>query len=119
MSIIVEVGQPVIMVDGNHYGRMTTQRGTVVKAARVWITVQPDDNAHKWAAQRYRLDTQTDGSPYSYAPRFYTLEQWAERERRDQAQTFLRKQGISIEYSSPWRGHEHELAELIRPHARS
>ena len=119
MSITVEVGQPVIMVEGNHSRHMTTRRGTVTKAARVWITVQPDDDAREYAARRYRLDSQTDGSPYSYAPRFYTLEQWAERERRIEAEQFLSEQGVRIERASPWSGHVIELAELIRPHTKS
>lgn len=119
-QITVTVGQPVVMVSGNHSRRMTTRRGTVVKAARVWIEVLPDDLADEpngWNRRRYRLDTQTDGSQHSYAARFYTLEQWAELERRDQAQTFLREQGIDLRFESPWRGHEHELAELLKSHA--
>jgi hypothetical protein len=117
--ITVTVGQRVILLDGNHSKNLRTTDGTVVKVARVWIEVLPEglpDDPNGWNRRRYRLDTQTDGTPYSYAPRFYTLEQWDERERRDAAATFLREQGIDLRWESPWRGREHELAELLRPH---
>ena len=109
--ITVKLGQPVKIVTGYKTAAVS---GTVTKIGRVWIEVTPDG----WGrALRFRLDDQTDGSRVGVSPHFYTLEQWAEKQRRDEAGKFLREQGISVDFGSPWRGRETELAALIRPPA--
>lgn len=111
--IKVEIGQPVIIVGGY---RSEGRGGTVAEVARVWIKIQPDGTTGEWARQRFRLDDQTDGSRVGLPARFYTLDQWAEREREDEAATFLREQGIEVGFGSSWRGRKAELADLIRAH---
>jgi NADPH-dependent glutamate synthase beta subunit-like oxidoreductase len=46
--------------------------------------------------------------------RFYTPEQWADREARREALLFLRGQGVEIRLGGEWFGREVELAELIK-----
>jgi len=112
---VVAVGDRVVMTSGNHARRLSAKHGTVVKVGRVWINVQPDGVLGDFT-YRYRLDTQTDGSPYTSAARFYTLDQWEQKQRRDDAVQYLHDQGISIGFDSPWRGREIELADLLRAH---
>lgn len=115
MGVTVTVGQPVIMT-GNRPGG---EPGTVVKVGRVWIGIRPNGVLGDWTYQ-FRLDDQTDGRKIGARPRFYTLDQWAEKLRHDEARTFLREQGITIEYSSArWGGRHVELADVIRAHLES
>jgi hypothetical protein len=104
----VEVGQTVMVNSG--YGRKDVVRGTVVKVARVWIDVHREGQNWGW---RFRKDDQTNGSDFGSVPHFYTLEQWAEHLREVSATDFLRAQGVSVEYSSPWHGRMIELATLL------
>lgn len=106
----VEIGQTVMVTDG--YGRAKTNviRGEVVKIGRVWIDVHREGKGWGW---RFRLDTQTDGGTIGTPPRFYTLGQWAEKERQDNAAAFLLAQGVMVEYASPWRKRMVELARLM------
>lgn len=108
MLIDVQVGETVIL-HGRNRGAATAREATVVSVARVWITVDAGTGQ-----LRFRRDTQTDGSDYGYPLRFYTLTQWAEKQQRDEAATFLHEQGIDLRYDSPWRGRESELADVIR-----
>lgn len=104
----VEIGQQVIVMDG--YGRAKMQnRGTVTKVGRVWIDVHREGSNWGW---RFRLDTQTDGDN-GRRTRFYTLEQWAEKQRRDSAMMWLRDQGITVGDASPWYGEKIKLATLL------
>lgn len=108
--IKVEIGQRVIIHQpGNRYANK--RDGTVVKVGRVWIDVLPD-SAGSWT-HRFRLDTQTDGTDIGHPAMFYTLDQWAQHERDNGADAYLKAQGITIEYSSPWRGRQVELAALV------
>lgn len=109
-NVKVELNEVVMMVEG--YRRQTVHRGKVIKIGRVWIDVKREDQPAR-DSQRYRLDTQTDGGQYVSSPRFYTLAQWAEMERHEQAARVLREQDISINSGSPWRGREVELAALL------
>jgi hypothetical protein len=106
----IAIGQIVIVVDG--YGRPTTTRGVISKIGRVWIDVtQPGDGWTRW---HFRLDSQTDGPDRGSRPRFYTLDQWAERETQMAAAKYLREQGITIEHrSAVWHGREVDLAKLL------
>jgi hypothetical protein len=110
----VAEGDTVVMQDGNHARRMSHRNGTVIKVARVWITVRPEGATRDSGDRRYRLDTQTDGGDRAFAGRFYTLDQWAERERRNAADAFLREQGIDVRRDGPWWRREVELADIIR-----
>lgn len=105
-----EVGQPVIMTE-NRSRQIREIPGKVVKIGRVWIDIEPDSGG---LALRYRKDTQKDGSGIGAGSYFFTLEQWERRSREMAAEEFLRGQGISLGYGSPWRGREIELANLIR-----
>lgn len=106
----VEVGQTVIVTDEYGHAKQNAYRGTVVKVARVWIDVHCEGQQWGW---RFRLDTQTDGGDIGYRPRFYTLDQWAEKLQRDAADAFLRGQDVTVGYRSPWRDRKVELAQLM------
>lgn len=104
-KVSVKVGDTIMVSMG--YGGKKTMEATVTKVGRVWIETNHLD--------KFRLDTQTNGSDYGDAPRFWTMEQWAERLKRNEACKFLGEQGIDVRFSgSPWRGREVELAEIIR-----
>lgn len=105
-KVSVKVGDTIMVSMG--YGRKKTMEATVTKVGRVWIETNHLD--------KFRLDTQTNGSNYGDAPRFWTMEQWAERFKRNEACKFLREQGINVARfsGSPWWGREVELAEIIR-----
>jgi hypothetical protein len=112
---VVRVGDTVIVYSGNHSRRMQADRYTVIKVAKVWITVRYEGKEESGAAwdRRFRLDDHTDGAEVAPS-RFYTLTQWAKREREVEADAFLKEQGITLEYASPWRKRRAELADLIR-----
>lgn len=103
--IDVKVGD-IVIIGGREY---EPREATVTKVGRAWITV-----GEGWQEKRFRLDDQTDGSEIGYPVQFYTPSQWAEKQRADEASTFLREQGIEFGWTSPWRGREVELADLIR-----
>lgn len=107
MKLDVKVGDKVMITEYR-----AVREAEVVKIARVWITVK---YLGKYSHEsKFRLDIQTDGSNYGTPSRFYTMDQWEEKQRRDEASIFLSEQGISLEYRSPWRGREIELANVIR-----
>lgn len=85
-------------------GRGGTTRATVVKVGRVWCELQRQGGG---CTERFRMDTRTPYAPgkgYGSAPRFYTLEEWAERERAQADLAFLNKQAIRFDtyVKSPW-----------------
>lgn len=104
------VGDRVVITESHGRRDNRVYHGTVTSVARVWITVQPDSGP----PIKFRMDDQTTGSGSSNAPRFHTLDQYVARERRAAVEAFLREQGISLNYDSPWRTREVELAELLR-----
>jgi hypothetical protein len=112
------VGDEVVIIEIiERYNRgAEAWRGTVVRVGRVWIeVVRVEDNGDIRAARhKFRMDNQTTGTGYTNAPRFYTLDQYAAREREIEVSRFLKAQGISLNYDSPWRNREAELAELLR-----
>lgn len=110
MTTKVQIGQTVMVTDGMGRAKAPGQLGTVVKVGRMWIDVHREGQNWGW---RFRLDTQTNGSNFGYPPRFYTLEQWAEKERQDAAAVYLREQGVSVEHGSPWHSRKVELATLV------
>lgn len=113
----IKAGDPVI-VQRYHGGPI---KATVQHVARVYVTMQADDALYPGLPPltwRMRIDTQSEhfnpstGSG-TYVARFWTLEQWEQKERKKRAFTFLREQGIEVRPASPWRDREVELAELI------
>lgn len=87
----------------------------VIKVARVWVELG-DPSAPEWSVSRWRmrLDTQDEGSDYpGNNARFLTVEQNAWEETRDWARGVLQENGIDLRGSSPWRGREIELVDLI------
>jgi hypothetical protein len=109
--ITVELNDKVMVFTG--YGRRRDVRpGTVVKVARVWITVQDDE--WTWKTTRFRLDDQTDGTTNGVRDAFMTMDQYADYQRTVEAEKFLREQGIDLRYDSPWHQHRAELADIIR-----
>jgi hypothetical protein len=109
--VAVEVGQEVMVLSGGAR-HAATQRGMVAKVGRVWIEIEVP-GAYRTSTYRMRMDTQDGGGDFGYRERFYTMEQWETRQRRETAVTALSDQGINLTLASPWRGREHELAEII------
>jgi hypothetical protein len=106
----VELHQPVMVFSG--YGRSRYARpGTVAKIGRTWVTVEVEGRS---PPRRFRLDDQTDGSGYSSGESFMTLDQHAAHQRQSEALAFLREQGVTLDFESPWRTRTVELADIIR-----
>jgi hypothetical protein len=109
--VTVERGQEVMVLSGG--ARHTAaQRGTVAKVGRVWIEIEVP-GTYRPITYRMRMDTQDGGGDFGYRERFYTMEQWETLQRRNDAIARLDHQGINLSLLSPWRGREHELAEII------
>lgn len=106
----VEIGDTVIVKIRND---RLDRRYVVTNVARVWITVRPEGEMRAGRDRRFRLDNQTDGCPDAMA-RFYTLDQWADVQRKNEAWAFLRDQGVDVRRDGPWWGREIDLADLIR-----
>lgn len=114
----VKVGETVKVVEynGRRANGENSREAIVSKVARIWITVKVGD----WGRElRLRRDTQTDGSGFGYPSRFYTLAQWDERERQEEAKEFLREQGITVEYKSPWKDREVDLSAMLKLYVHS
>jgi hypothetical protein len=110
--VTVEHGQEVMVLSGGARHK-AAQRGTVTKVGRVWIEIEVS-GTYRPITYRMRMDTQDGGGDFGYRERFYTMEQWEARQRRNAAIASLSDQGISLSLLSPWRGREHELAEIIK-----
>lgn len=111
--IKVEPGQQVIVADRSRHS--ATWRGVVVWVGRVWMQVVREEDQGRPGALRhkFRLDNQSDGSKYGDRARFYTLGQHVEKQKLDEATSFLKDQGIRLDYDSPWRGREVQLALVL------
>jgi hypothetical protein len=109
-KVKVSVGDEIMVSLG--YGYRKVIKAIVTKVGRVWIETNHND--------RFRLDTQTDGSNYGNAPRFWTMKQWESKKALDAARLFLREQGIGIVMSGngPWVGREIELAKIIKDYEK-
>lgn len=94
-------------------GKATPAR--VVKAARVWLTIEAPHarGHHLW---RMRRDTQNEGTDSMYQARFVTPAQHQYDERLREANDYLFDQGIELRPYSPWREPHRRvaLADLIR-----
>jgi hypothetical protein len=113
-NVQVKIGDSVVLLPGS--GQKGSRRGTVSKVGRVWINIHLD-GLHESHAERYRLDTQTDGSKFGAPARFMTIPQWEEREAqrvaRERLQDFGIDFGIWVDRDSPWVARLVELAELL------
>lgn len=90
----------------------------VIGKARVWLTVEeigPRPNGGQPRRWKFRLDDQTDGSGLNSPARFQTRAQHEHSVAYSAAVLFLREQGIMLQLSSVWSGHEIELARLVWP----
>lgn len=105
------IGQPVIITYGD---RTAPSRGTVTKIGRVWCEITTTGEYR--ITRKFRIDDQSDGIGIGHGIHFYTEAQWTERQLRTRATDLLRDQGIRVDYDSPWRGREVELADLIVAH---
>lgn len=93
------VGDEVMLFAGYGGYRREPRKGTVTKAARVWLEITPEGSG---VAYRYRRDNQTDGSNYNSRSYFRTLDQYAQDQARDAAEGWLREQRIRIDFGSTW-----------------
>lgn len=112
----VAVGRSVIVAQSNGR-RMEYVPATVVRVARVWIDVEPENGHHlNYYNRRFRMDSQYTGKNGS--ARFHTLEQYAWDLRQTAAHDYVRAQGLEVgRYDpSPWKGRELELANVLRAH---
>jgi hypothetical protein len=95
----------------------------VVKAARVWVDLSRSDlsgNQLGHRTWRMRRDTQDEATQYSGSnDSFATLDQHEWDETQHWARGVLEDNGIRIDHSSPWRGRQVELADLITKGGRS
>ena len=91
---------------------------TVTKAARVWLELEEVTPVGRYPRTwRMRRDTQKDGSQYpGSSERFVTMDQYRAEVAQHEARAFLSGQGITVEHSSPWRGREVELANILHKH---
>lgn len=88
----------------------------VTKAARVWVEMKRPDVDTEWSIYRWRMrrDSQDEGTQYSgNNASFATLEQYEWELARAWADEVLQQHGLRVEFSSPWRGREIELAQLL------
>lgn len=103
---------PCLIERGRH-GALVI-RAVVAKASRVWVEIHSAEE-HFPAKWRMRRDTQDEGTEYINSnASFRTPEQHRWHVARSGGRQFLREQGISIAWKSPWIGREAELADLIR-----
>ena len=117
----VQVGDEIVMVYRS--GRMTNgksddriRRAVVTEAKRVNLTIEECEplalpNARKRTWKVRRDDRKMNVGYYGWHA--YTTDEYEHRERTAKALEFLRKQGIRIEFNSPWCDREIELANLI------
>lgn len=96
---------------------LTADRGSafpvaVVKAGPVWLTVST--GRREWRIRRDNGRPTNDGDKlYSWSPYLCTLEEYEQDKARKKIMYELQRQGITVQASSRWRGHEGQLAALL------
>lgn len=112
------LGQTVIVRRG--HGRQTEYvRSVVVKIGRKLIDVEPEGDGYLFHFERrFRMDDQHAPGNSSHLASFRTEAQYAWDLRKQEADRYLRDQGLEISnYNpSPWKGRELELANVLRVH---
>lgn len=94
----LKAGNPVILVDPTPGAVKRTKPATVVKVARVWVTVQGDG-----PTVRLRMDSQSESTGYGYGGwQFATPEQHDFDERLRAAREVLNRAEIFPRYRSPF-----------------
>lgn len=107
------VGDQVLVIPGGFFrNKPEPVLATVTKVARVWVEMKRSDGDGWPKDWRFRLDTQHDGTDSNYRARFFTPEQYAWKEKIDEARETLRAAKIFPEYSSPWHTDEDRLTAL-------
>lgn len=112
---MLKVGDKVKVIRGS--GRLADPiDGEVTKVGRVWATIKYGE----WSISRFRMNLDPRSSRamrcddhFSY-PAAYTVEQWANRERRAAAVRYLNEVGIEIRIGRDWDDRHIELAELLQ-----
>lgn len=101
-----QVGDPVIVIDGNHRQRMSASEMVIVKVGRQWVTVAPkstDGRPRTRRERRFRIDTQRGGSAYGYDGYFCTPEQRAWDQQVAAADVYLREvAGLDVRHDGPF-----------------
>jgi hypothetical protein len=111
-------GQTFVKIDSFRRSRRTRMR--VIKVARVWVSVVPEEKAKagSWTEQdieKFRKDNQTDGGQTGTPKIYFTEAQYAWHKREALAYEFLREAGISA-YQGRYSRDRVTLANLIRAH---
>lgn len=122
----VKAGDEVVMIyrtGSKTHGKSDDHvvRAVVTDAKRVNLSITEKDQASSRARTWYvRRDTGTDKARSArgglYGWKAYTVAQHEHNERRSAAGRTLRRHGINIDSSSPWRGREIELLDLLTQH---
>jgi hypothetical protein len=108
-EVKVKEGDRVIVRQNPGRGQTRQWNAVVVAAARVWLVIKafPEDNeGQPWKTWRMRRDQQSE--PWDaktpgggmYQARFFTEEQWAQRQEHEQMVSvgrMLAKHGVSID----------------------
>lgn len=96
-------GDPVVLIDPDHHCYHPgdgTYPASVVKVARVWVTVRRDVGG---AEIKLRMDSQSQETGYGHGGyRFVTPEQRAYDERMRAARQTLTDAGVRLDYHSPF-----------------
>jgi hypothetical protein len=94
------VGQEVLIVGHSqrHYGT-EPDKGTVVKVARKYVTVE-QDGPYKSTVE-FDMETGYARGEYGYNLHCRTLEQYAADQRRDEVKKALREVGVEFRYGTP------------------
>ncbi|WP_030248001.1 hypothetical protein [Streptomyces sp. NRRL S-455] len=110
----VNPGDELVVIDDPSSRNLRTVRVRVTKVAPVWIDVESVDGS-RLSESRFRRDNQSaKAKPEHWTACFYTLEQWAWKERNARAHRYLREIGVSADLGSRFSGDPLTLANVIR-----
>lgn len=112
-----KIGDPVIVIEGNHVRRMQHSNQVIVKVGRQWVTIAPKDaDGRPWThgERRFRMDTQSDGGN-GYGHHFRTPEQWKWEREASAANVYLREvAGLDIRSGGPFHRNPDLVISLAR-----
>lgn len=116
-KVKLAVGQDVMVYQRSPgRGSFKVRPAKVVSIARVWCKIEATDGEYP-SDWNMRLDSQNEGSSYSYGQAsFRTMEQHEQWQRHANASAFLREEGIDLRPDSKWATAKGriKLADLIR-----
>lgn len=113
----LSLGQQVVILPTTYgHDRPEPTPAKVVKIGRVWVSFERIEKGRHPNDWTLRADTQNEGTGFNYQARFFTLDQWKQREAKRDADEFLDKHGIRVEPHSTWYPAEAriKLAAIIR-----